>query len=73
MSGHDNPVRIGRVLVDYSSNGIFPEEESVAATHFEDSLLPGALNALNDSKAALEVTSKHVKAQSTERMLMTTL
>lgn len=56
MSSQDVGLQIGPVLVDYSSNGIFPEDESVAAAHIEDALLPDALNVLNDSKAALEVS-----------------
>jgi centromere/kinetochore protein ZW10 len=55
MSSLDIQARIGPALVDYAGNGTFPEEESVAAAHIEDSTLPEALNVLNNAKAELEV------------------
>lgn len=56
MSSQDIQARIGPALVDYSGNGTFPEEESVAAAHIEDDILPEALNALNNAKTDLEVS-----------------
>lgn len=56
MSSQDVQARIGPALVDYSGSGTFPEEESVAAAHIEDAILPEALNALNNAKASLEVS-----------------
>jgi hypothetical protein len=55
MTSLDIQARIGPALVDYAGNGTFPEEESVAAAHIEDSTLPEALNVLNNAKTELEV------------------
>lgn len=55
MSSLDVQARIGPALVEYSGNGTFPDEESVAAAHMEDAMLPEALNVLNSAKAGLEV------------------
>jgi len=45
-------------LIDFSTNGAFPEEEAVSAAYAEPSALPSALVAVRDAKAALEVDSK---------------
>jgi protein transport protein DSL1/ZW10 len=55
MSSSDIQARLGQTLIDFSSNGIFPEEEAVSAATLDDSALPAALVALNDAKAELEV------------------
>ena len=60
MSSADIQARIGPALVDYSGNGIFPSEESVAAANIEDAALPGALRVLNNAKIELEVCSLNV-------------
>ena len=48
---------LGSILVDFSTKGTFPEEESVSAAPVEESALPGALAALNTAKIELEVSS----------------
>jgi centromere/kinetochore protein ZW10 len=50
--------QLGQVLIDFSTNGTFPEEEAVSAAYAEPSALPSALVAVRDAKAALEVDSK---------------
>ncbi|TVY41445.1 hypothetical protein LSUB1_G002283 [Lachnellula subtilissima] len=45
---------LGSILVDFSTKGSFPEEESVSAARVEESALPGALAALNTAKTELE-------------------
>lgn len=55
MSSADIQARIGPVLVNYAENGTFPGEESVAAAHIEDTILPDALDVLNIAKTELEV------------------
>jgi centromere/kinetochore protein ZW10 len=50
--------QLGRVLIDFSTNGAFPEEEAVSAAYAEPSALPSALVAVRDAKVALEVGSK---------------
>ena len=55
MSSADIQARIGPALVDYSGSGAFPDDELVAAAHIEDTILPDALNLLNNAKTELEV------------------
>jgi centromere/kinetochore protein ZW10 len=47
--------QIGKALVDFSTNGAFPEEEAVSAAYVTSSLLPTVLGALTDAKIELEV------------------
>jgi centromere/kinetochore protein ZW10 len=47
--------QLGQVLIDFSTNGAFPEEEAVSAAYAEPSALPSALIAVRDAKVALEV------------------
>jgi centromere/kinetochore protein ZW10 len=47
--------QLGQVLIDFSTNGAFPEEEAVSAAYAEPSALPSALVAVRDAKVALEV------------------
>lgn len=55
MSSSEIQARLARTLVDFSSQGIFPEEEAISSTIVEASALPAALVALNNAKAELEV------------------
>lgn len=48
---------LGRTIVDFSRDGIFPEEDEVSAMHVQSSALPAALNALASAKVDLEVRS----------------
>jgi len=50
--------QLGQVLIDFSTNGAFPEEEAVSAAYAEPSALPSALVAVRDAKVALEVGSR---------------
>ncbi|TVY34374.1 Centromere/kinetochore protein-like protein [Lachnellula occidentalis] len=45
---------LGSILVDFSTKGSFPEEESISAARVEESALPGALVALRAAKSELE-------------------
>lgn len=47
---------LGKALIDYASNGQFPEEE-VSAAVIESSTLPVAIVALSQAKTALQVKS----------------
>jgi len=60
MSSTEIQARLGQTLIDFSTNGAFPEEEAVSAAFVQDSVLPIALEALNDAKLALEVRSNHL-------------
>ena len=55
MPSPEIQARIGLAIVEYSSNGTFPDEESVAAAHIEDAVLLKALSLLNTAKSDLEV------------------
>jgi hypothetical protein len=54
MSSPDLEEQLGPTLIDFATNGAFPEE-AVSAGYVHDSTLPEALIALNDAKTALEV------------------
>ena len=58
MSSSDIEEQLGPALIDFATNGIFPEE-AVSAAYVHDSALPAALIALNDAKIALEVWLLH--------------
>lgn len=47
--------QLGKALIDFSTDGKFPEDESVPAAILEGSALSEALRLLNNAKAALEV------------------
>lgn len=63
MSSADIQARIGPVLVNYAENGTFPGEESVAAAHIEDTILPDALDVLNMAKTELEAEVRQISRQ----------
>lgn len=46
---------LGQVLVDFSTNGAFPEEEAVSAAYVNSPMVSAALVVLQDAKSALEV------------------
>ena len=46
---------LGRTIVNFSRDGMFPEEDEVSAMHIQSSALPAALNALASAKVDLEV------------------
>lgn len=48
--------QLGQALVDFATNGTFPEEEAVSAAHVDSSTVSAALVALSDAKAELEVS-----------------
>ncbi|KAF4626360.1 hypothetical protein G7Y89_g11800 [Cudoniella acicularis] len=64
MSSTDTQARVGEALVEFSSNGHFPEEESVSAAYVEESALSGALEALEAAKAALGTEIKEISRDS---------
>ncbi len=55
MASSDIQAQLGQALVDFSTNGAFPQEEAVSAAYVEDSALPAALVALDNAKSGLEV------------------
>ena len=56
MSSFNDQDQLGQALVDFSTNGLFPEEEAVSATHVNSSTVSAALAALNAARADLEVS-----------------
>lgn len=48
--------QLGQVLIDFSTNGAFPEEESVSAAYVQKPYLAPALAALGAARAELEVS-----------------
>jgi centromere/kinetochore protein ZW10 len=59
MASASTQADLGKILVDFSLNGTFPEEEAVSAASVEPSALSGALVVLQNAKADLEVSYKH--------------
>ena len=55
MSSQDSQDRLAQTLVDFSSRGIFPEEESLSAARVDAFDLPVTLHALDGAKVDLEV------------------
>jgi protein transport protein DSL1/ZW10 len=47
---------LGQAIVNFSRDGVFPEEDEVSAMQIEDSALPGALRILAAVKLDLEVS-----------------
>jgi hypothetical protein len=48
---------LARTIVNFSRDGMFPEEDEVSAIHVQSSALPAALSALASAKVDLEVRS----------------
>ncbi|KAH7408986.1 centromere/kinetochore protein-like protein zw10 [Cadophora sp. MPI-SDFR-AT-0126] len=48
------PPDLGQVLVDFSTNGAFPEEEAVSAAYVDSPMVSAALAVLQNAKAELE-------------------
>lgn len=55
MSSPSVQGQLGQVLIDFSTNGSYPEED-VSAAFVENSALEAALLAVRDAKVALEVS-----------------
>jgi hypothetical protein len=56
MSTADGQDQLGQVLINFSTNGAFPEEESVSAAYVQKSALAPALAALATARSELEVS-----------------
>ncbi len=48
------PSAVGRALIDFSVNGLFPDDDSVSSAALRPEVLPDAIQALADAKAKLE-------------------
>ena len=48
--------QLGQVLIDFSTNGVFPEEESVSAAYVQQPHLAPALAALSTARSELEAS-----------------
>jgi centromere/kinetochore protein ZW10 len=48
--------QLGQVLIDFSTNGAFPEEESVSAAYVQQPHLAPALAALSTARSELEAS-----------------
>ncbi|TVY88933.1 Centromere/kinetochore protein-like protein [Lachnellula willkommii] len=59
-----SPGVLGSILIDFSTKGSFPGEESVSAARVEESALPGALVALNAAKTELETEIRQLSKDS---------
>jgi centromere/kinetochore protein ZW10 len=55
MSSPSAQDKLGQVLVNFSANGAFPDEEDVSAAFVTNSILPTALEFLSTAKLELEV------------------
>jgi centromere/kinetochore protein ZW10 len=49
--------QLGQVLIDFSTDGRFPEEEAISSAYAETSVIPSALEALSFARSDLEVLS----------------
>jgi centromere/kinetochore protein ZW10 len=56
MTSSDIEALLGDTLIQFSTDGRFPEEEATSAAYIENSALPGALKALTDAQTELEVS-----------------
>jgi hypothetical protein len=56
MATADVQDQLGQVLINFSTNGEFPEEESVSAAYVQKSVLAPALAALSIARSELEVS-----------------
>ncbi|CAL3964411.1 unnamed protein product, partial [Diplocarpon coronariae] len=54
MASSNAQDRLGKVLVDFSTDGTFPEEEDVAAARVDSATVSAAMVALGIAKAELE-------------------
>jgi hypothetical protein len=57
MSSEKDPEHIGKALVGFASNNIFPDSERLSAAPVEEPVILAAYGALNDAKIALQVRS----------------
>lgn len=57
MASADGQNQLGQVLIDFSTNGTFPEEESISAAYVQRPYLAPALAALGAAREELEVRS----------------
>lgn len=55
MATADGQDQLGQVLINFSTNAAFPEEESVSAAYVQKSALAPALAALATARSELEV------------------
>jgi hypothetical protein len=56
MASADVQGQLGQVLINFSTNGAFPEEESVSAAYVQKPFLAPALEALSAARSELEVS-----------------
>jgi centromere/kinetochore protein ZW10 len=56
MASADVQDQLGQVLIDFSTIGAFPEEESISAAYVQKPSLAPALAALGAARAELEVS-----------------
>ncbi|PVH71756.1 centromere/kinetochore protein-like protein zw10 [Cadophora sp. DSE1049] len=54
---------LGQVLVDFSTNGAFPEEEAVSAAYVDSPMVSAALAVLHNAKAELEDEVRAISRQ----------
>lgn len=60
MSTPEIQALLGETLINFSSNGAYPEEDAVSASYVEDGALPAALKELSNAKLSLEVCSPFI-------------
>ncbi|KAH8754433.1 hypothetical protein BGZ57DRAFT_933673 [Hyaloscypha finlandica] len=56
--------QLGQVLIDFSTNGVFPEEESVSAAYVQQPHLAPALAALSTARSELEAKIRQISRDS---------
>ena len=64
------PDQLGQVLIDFTTNGAYPEEESVSAAYVQKPYLAPALAALSAARTELEVSPP--AASETTKLIRTT-
>ncbi|KAH8598209.1 hypothetical protein B0O99DRAFT_616160 [Bisporella sp. PMI_857] len=60
MSSEKDPEHIGKALVGFASNNIFPDSERLSAAPVEEPVILAAYGALNDAKIALQSDIREV-------------
>jgi hypothetical protein len=64
--------QLGQVLINFTTNGAFPEEESVSAAYVQKPYLAPALEALSAARSELEVSPPTTAISRTMELTRTT-
>ncbi|KAE9366406.1 centromere/kinetochore protein-like protein zw10 [Stipitochalara longipes BDJ] len=64
MASAEDQDQLGQVLINFTTNGAFPEEESVAAAYVQKPYLAPALEALSAARSELETEVRRISRES---------